>query len=979
MQRSILIACFFLYAHCLSQQYPFVHYTPREGLVNNRARFVFQDSKGKLYIATYGGLSVYDGSRFVNYTANNGLAVNLVNCLAEMGDDSIWIMTNDHKIHCLVRGKLKDLHTADNYVPIINNLIKASDGYYYAFADDGLFRLQNNKFTKITLRVPGTGEIKTLLEGAEIDKKLYILVNPDYKEISQKLLAFDLTQQKLVGYDTSKIIDLFHMGANEVWITMWKGIYHIIPSADKNQPIKLEPLPDSFHVPKGLLPAFAYRDRQNNLWLSNAEGVYRIRRNGQVTLFSTDNGLNTNYQNNIFQDYENNMWFANEQTGLSKLSNQQFSFYPVLKPGYAATDIFIPHSSDSVWMHDVRRHKMTLVPPSGIMQQYSYEKEPLSYRGLFVSGNKKWVAYGKDIFEWEELVNSGHYTLRPFYEDSANDIGFSSAIADHNGNLVAVSNKVVVVAGDKVLSEPINYLADEVTVDKNNRIWAATRSNQLFCFQLSGHGNEVKLSLLKSYTRPLLGSPRSITSDQAGNIWVGTRDQGLYCIQLDGLNIKSLKQLTTINGLSENFIGYLYCDKENNIWACSPSGLDKIKMENDHFRVENITGSNNLYIPISKVQQTAKGLFWILSDAGVITYDPERPTMNGWRPRLSFSEKVFSNKEAMPVPLNRRLKFFQNNLSFQLSAPSFIDEKQTRFSYLLEGSGNKNWSTPSRDASINLVNLPPGEYILKAKAIFLHGLYPDIESSYSFVILPPWWQTWWFKLIMGMVILALGFLGLRFYINRRLALQRTTLEKRRAIEKERTRIATDMHDDLGAGLSQIKFLSEAIGMKKQKHLPIEEEISSIRTFSVEMIDKMGEIVWALNEKNDTLSDLLSYTRSYAVAYLEQNGLTCHFEEPDDIPQDYVSSEFRRNIYLTVKESLHNIVKHAQATEVLIDVHITNCLAIQIKDNGVGFDSTKEKSMGNGLVSMNARMRELKGRFEIINNNGTEINILVPLN
>ena len=186
-----------------------------------------------------------------------------------------------------------------------------------------------------------------------------------------------------------------------------------------------------------------------------------------------------------------------------------------------------------------------------------------------------------------------------------------------------------------------------------------------------------------------------------------------------------------------------------------------------------------------------------------------------------------------------------------------------------------------------------------------------------------------------------------------------------------------MHDDLGAGLSRIKFLSETIGIKKQMQQPIEEDISKIREYSHEMIDKMGEIVWALNEKNDTLSDLLSYTRSYTVAYLEQNGLTCHFEEPDDIPQDYVTSEFRRNIYLTVKESLHNIVKHAEATEVFININITNCLGIQIKDNGVGIDSTQDKSFGNGLLNMNARIRELKGRFEIINKNGTEINILVP--
>ena len=978
MQRSLFIACLFLFINCFSQQYPFVHYTPREGLVNNRARFVFQDSKGKLYIATYGGLSVYDGSRFVNYTANNGLAVNLVNCVTEMGDDSIWVMTNDNKIHCLVRGKLKDFHTGDNYVPLINSLIKGSDGYYYALADEGLFRLENNKFRKISLQMPGTGEIKTLLEAAEIDKRFYILVNPDYKEVMQKLLVFDLSEQKLVAYDSTKIIDMFRMGANEVWITTWTGIYHLDPGTDKNQPIKLTPLSDSFHVPKGLIPAFAYRDRQSNLWLSNAEGVYRIKRNGELTLFTTDNGLNTNFQNNIFQDYENNMWFTNEQTGLSKLSNQQFVFYPILKPGYTATDIFVPPLSDSVWMHDVRRHKMTLVLPNGKMQEYSFEKESLSYRGLFVYGNKKWVAYGNDIFEWTELGNSGHYKLLPFYKDSTNQMGFSCATRDRNGNLVAVSNKVVVVAGDRVLSEPIDYLADEVTIDRENRIWAATRSNQLFCFQLSGNGHDVKLTLLKSYTRPLRGSPRSITSDHDGNIWVGTRDQGLYCIQLDGLNIKSIKGLTTLNGLSENFIDYLYCDKENNIWACSPSGLDKIKMDNDHFRVENVTGSNNLYIPVSKVQQTAKGLFWILSDAGVITYDPARPGTTGWRPRLSLSQVVFTNKGPTSLPSNGELKYFQNNLAFELSAPSFIDEKQTRFSYLLEGSGNENWSKPSTDARINLVNLRPGKYTFKAKAIFLHGLYPDTESAYSFVILPPWWQTWWFKLLMGLLILAVGFLALRFYINRKLALQRTTLERRRAIEKERTRIASDMHDDLGAGLSQIKFLSEAVGMKKQKHLPIEEDINSIRAFSIEMIDKMGEIVWALNEKNDTLSDLLSYTRSYAVAYLEQNGLICHFEEPDDIPQDYVSSEFRRNIYLTVKESLHNIVKHAQATEVLIDINITNCLGIRIKDNGVGIENSRDKSFGNGLLNMNARIRELKGSFEIIGTAGTEINIQVPL-
>ena len=290
-------------------------------------------------------------------------------------------------------------------------------------------------------------------------------------------------------------------------------------------------------------------------------------------------------------------------------------------------------------------------------------------------------------------------------------------------------------------------------------------------------------------------------------------------------------------------------------------------------------------MPSAKVVQSANGTIWILTSAGIVTYSPNRAAIVDWKPKLIFYDIVYSNKGEQPIPKSHELKYFQNNLAFHLSAPTYIDEKQTRFSYMLEGSGNENWSEPSTNTSINLVNLSPGEYTLKAKAIFLHGLYPDVESSFSFTILPPWWLTWWFKSIVALVIVGLVFLGVRFYIKRKLELQRVTLERKQAIEKERTRIATDMHDDLGAGLSQIKFLSEAIGMKRQKHLPIEEEVSSIRSFSDEMIDKMGEIVWALNEKNDTLSDLLSYTRSYAVEYLEQNSIKCHVDEPENIPQD----------------------------------------------------------------------------------------------
>jgi signal transduction histidine kinase len=228
-------------------------------------------------------------------------------------------------------------------------------------------------------------------------------------------------------------------------------------------------------------------------------------------------------------------------------------------------------------------------------------------------------------------------------------------------------------------------------------------------------------------------------------------------------------------------------------------------------------------------------------------------------------------------------------------------------------------------------------------------------------------------LIIGVLIAAI-----RFYYRRKLEKQKIVLEKQQAIEKERTRIATDMHDDLGAGLSRIKFLSETIAIKKLKQEPIETDISSIRDYSHEMIDKMGEIVWALNEKNDSLSDLLAYTRAYAVEYLSLNGINSSVQIAEQLPNLFVSGEFRRNIYLTVKEALHNIVKHAEATHVGITIQTHKELLISIHDNGVGFDEKNIRPFSNGLTNMKKRIAILGGRLDIKKGQGCTVYISVPL-
>ena len=196
------------------------------------------------------------------------------------------------------------------------------------------------------------------------------------------------------------------------------------------------------------------------------------------------------------------------------------------------------------------------------------------------------------------------------------------------------------------------------------------------------------------------------------------------------------------------------------------------------------------------------------------------------------------------------------------------------------------------------------------------------------------------------------------------------------IGTDRTRIATDMHDDLGSGLSKIRFLSETVqrNISEKAHLPILQNIASS---SVELVDKFNEIIWAMNEKNNSLEDLLYYVRNYTAKYCAENNLGFVINIPDEIPPVQVGGEVRRQLFLTVKESLHNVVKHAEARNVRLDIALASSIRLTICDDGKGFDMGMKK-MGNGLRSMEHRIEQVSGKLTIDCRNGTSLSIMVPL-
>lgn len=468
---------------------------------------------------------------------------------------------------------------------------------------------------------------------------------------------------------------------------------------------------------------------------------------------------------------------------------------------------------------------------------------------------------------------------------------------------------------------------------------------------------------------------RSITVDKNNKVWVGTRYKGVFCFTFNDMVLTSVEQFTTSHGLTDNFIYTLNCDNNNTVWVGTQTGLDKIFRKNGQYIIGNVSKSNNFFQTIFKITNEKDNTVWALTSEGsILKVSPASSVKLSPAPPLLLTS-VLVNDKRWDNNITR-FSYRENNLVFTVAAPSFIDERSIRYSYMLEGSANNTWSRPSNNASFNFINLSPGNYTLNMRADFPDGMYPAQTLSYSFNIRPPWWQTWWFLSLMGLFFIGLLILGVRSYYRSKLEKQRMILEKQQAIEKERTRIASDMHDDLGAGLSTIRFLSEKVKRNSFSEVT-KNDADKIVVNSNELVQKMNEIIWAMNEKNDTLEDLLFYTRSYAVEYCEENGLQCNISLPENIPALFVSGEIRRNVFLTVKESLHNVVKHANAKKVTIGVNVGKGLSVTISDDGTGL-TEKEESDGNGLRNMKKRIESVNGTFAILNTNGVTISMVIPL-
>jgi len=319
-------------------------------------------------------------------------------------------------------------------------------------------------------------------------------------------------------------------------------------------------------------------------------------------------------------------------------------------------------------------------------------------------------------------------------------------------------------------------------------------------------------------------------------------------------------------------------------------------------------------------------------------------------------------------------------LEIDFTALSFVGLENIQFRYRLSGF-DRDWQETAtlRDAVYS--RLPAGDYTFEVKACNSEGIWNETETTLAFTVLPYFWQTWWFRILSGFLLLVTVIASVSYFENKRTQRQLARLEQERAIEQERTRIAKDIHDDLGANLTEITLLSELAQSPDAPADEIRTDIHRIAAKARNLTNSLDEIVWAVNPRNDTLDSFVTYMCLYAEDFLKTAKIRCRLKVPEKIPDRTLATNVRHNLFLVVKEALNNIVKHASANEVNIAISLVeNGFELVIKDNGRGFDSPgADKSIGrNGLLNMRQRTEEISGRFslESVLGEGTTITLAV---
>jgi signal transduction histidine kinase len=281
---------------------------------------------------------------------------------------------------------------------------------------------------------------------------------------------------------------------------------------------------------------------------------------------------------------------------------------------------------------------------------------------------------------------------------------------------------------------------------------------------------------------------------------------------------------------------------------------------------------------------------------------------------------------------------------------------------------DKDWVEAGHRRTASYPQVPAGDYRFQVLACNSDGVWNETGAAVALTVMPNWWETSWFRVLAPLAAVGVLGGGVLLVLRRRHRRQIERLKVQQATERERVRIAQDLHDDLGAGLTEIAMLSEVVRQHRGQPQAVDTHAQRIFRSASEMTQALDEIVWAVNPTNDSLDKLVSFTCEFARAILEPAGIRCRLDLPDQVPELDLSSQIRHQLCMALKECLNNVLKHARASEVHIRIGLLGRqLSLAVEDDGAGFDPAAlpdRTGTHDGLDNLRQRLAEIHGVCEI---------------
>jgi ligand-binding sensor domain-containing protein/signal transduction histidine kinase len=707
----------------------------------------------------------------------------------------------------------------------------------------------------------------------------------------------------------------------------------------------------------------------------------------------------------ICEDHEGNLWLGLSDGILAQLRPQPFALVTGSHglPGGAATCL----------MTDAQGRIYVGMDSGGLYSSTGDRFEK-------VSDNSKWLGQdlvssactGPDGSLWAGTTGSGLYHIkdgRTVVFSTANGLSDDCVLAvcaGAQGTIWAGSRAGALhrikggklstfTSADRLPGSPITALLPART----GGLWIATENGALIRADDSFHNVTVARLDPRLAGKAILG----LCEGPGQTLWIGSAGGGLGCLTENACLVWGAQE-----GLMDDVVSGVIGDADGNLWLVMPRGLCRIASKSvaaalarsgalkPKLLFETDPGperGQNLGWP--RAVCSPEGRLWFATASGLVGIDT-----HGWEgekpaPQVHI-EAVYMNNELTPLPVAPRndastatapvtLPAGLHSLEFEVTALSFNAPEKVRFRHKLDGF-DANWVETGPERRVPYGRLPSGTYTFHVTACNGEGVWNDDGASLAFTIPTPLWRAPWALALFSLAATTGAAGTVRLVSHRRLRRRLAGLEQQQVMERERMRIARNMHDEIGSKLTKISFLSERLKVESSPSGPAGDKVDSIATASRDLLKALDEMVWVVNPRNDTLEHLASYLSQHAREYFQDTPLECDVRVQSELPPCNVSAEFRHNVFLAFEESLSNVLKHARATRVEVQIQCEErSLRIRIRDNGVGF--AREVSSGeggrggrNGLTNMRQHLADVGGscRIQAHPGQGTSVELRVVL-